>query len=208
MRRALGKDFAAAIMNRPDPAPGSTTRAGLIRIAPAQRTIEWTIRVGVYVAPRIRRIFGERTAANVSPSGSSPARMALRTLETSIRLGRRPTARESRASGIDSRLVLPIKASATAISSRSVFTRPPPYWLRANDGQIYSITQLPFSLSDRRDDQLGRENRLAAYPRAPHDRRRGLARIEGARHPAEDRRDAAAVDLARRIGRLRQKNFH
>jgi hypothetical protein len=60
-KRAAGKRRAAAIANRPVPAPTSTTRAGSpesLVSSPAQPTIAFTIACGVSVTPRNRRAAG------------------------------------------------------------------------------------------------------------------------------------------------------
>src|SRR5262249_49274713 len=74
---AAGKRRPAAARNRAEPAPGSTTRAG-VRARPAHEIMLPTTGAGVNVWPAPRRRSGGLIRQNASPSGSSPARIRAR----------------------------------------------------------------------------------------------------------------------------------
>src|SRR5215468_5775548 len=74
---ASGQRRPAAARNRAEPAPGSTTRAG-VRARPAHEIMLPTTGAGVNVWPAPRRRSGGLIRQNASPSGSSPARIRAR----------------------------------------------------------------------------------------------------------------------------------
>src|SRR5262245_703593 len=78
---ASGQRRPAAARNRAEPAPGSTTRAG-VRARPAHEIMLPTTGAGVNVWPAPRRRSGGLIRQHASPAGAPPARIRARTPAT------------------------------------------------------------------------------------------------------------------------------